>query len=280
MSPVAAGPDPRCAPADVLAVSAQTVRATHDQLAVEAPLEIHTGRGDGFAPLAMTMRTPGHDAELAVGFLLGEGWLVRGSDLVAIESGDDVVRLTLAADAPVPAARARQFAITSACGVCGKASRDELAVRSPFPPPDAARPRLTAALVADLPERLRAAQPAFAATGGLHAAGLFDASGTLITAREDVGRHNAVDKVLGARWLAGALPAPEVILVVSGRASFELVQKAVVAGLPALVAIGAPSTAAVELAGAHGLTLCGFARGGRFNVYAGVGRLDLARSGA
>ena len=168
-----------------------------------------------------------------------------------------------------------RFAVTSACGVCGKSSREALEVFPALPPPPAASPRVDPATVLALPERLRASQPVFGRTGGLHAAGLFDAAGKLLVAREDVGRHNAVDKVVGGLLRAGRLPAHDRLLAVSGRASFELVQKAVLAGLPLLAAVGAPSTAAVDLATAHGLTLLGFVRDGRFNVYAGGQRLGL-----
>jgi FdhD protein len=230
---------------------------TTDTLAVEEPLEI---RVDGRA-VAVTMRTPGNDEELALGFCLSEGIPARraaptadlAANVVDVEAGGfDVARVQ------------RNFYTSSSCGVCGKGALEAVAV-------DALRVgaplRVDAAVLASLPDALRERQRAFAATGGLHATGLFDASGALLCAREDVGRHNAMDKVIG--WAAEnrKLPLATAILCVSGRLSFELVQKAAVAGCPLLVAVGAPSTLAVELAGDRGITLCGFVRDGRMNVY-------------
>jgi FdhD protein len=252
-------------------------REAVDQLAVEAPLEIRVrARGGEARPLSITMRTPGDDAELVAGFLFTEALVRTAADLAELTSPDDeTVVVTLAAGVALPdGGPDRAFAMTSACGVCGKTSLATLRHRPPYALTPGA-PRLAAALVASLPQRLREAQPTFAATGGIHAAGLFDATGALLVAREDVGRHNAVDKVVGARLLAGALPAQGTVLVVSGRASFELVQKAVMAGIPVLAAVGAPSTLAVSLAALHGLTLLGFVRDGRFNVYAGRERVEL-----
>ncbi len=231
-----------------------------DEVAVEEPLEI---RVDG-EPLAVTMRTPGHDEELAAGFLHGEGLL----------AGPPRFHPTLdanAVDVAGPLARepgARRFYTTSSCGVCGKGALEEVAVHSP---PVPAGPAVARELLAALPERLE--QPEFARTGGLHATGLFDVAGTLVLAREDVGRHNAMDKVIGRAFLDGATPLRDGVLCVSGRLSFELVQKAAVAGAPILVGVGAPTSLAVALAGDRGLTLCGFARGGRLNVYAGSDRV-------
>jgi FdhD protein len=228
-----------------------------DEIAVEEPLEIRIGG----QPIAVTMRTPGHDEELALGFLLSEGITpVRAllpADLAAnaveVEAHDfDPQRLQ------------RHFYTTSSCGVCGKGALEAVAVEAPRVESEVTVP---AKLVAELPARLRAAQPAFAATGGLHATGLFDAGGGLLCAREDVGRHNAMDKVIGWAYLAGKLPLARDILCVSGRLSFELVQKAAVAGCPIVVAVGAPSTLAVELGRDRGVTLCGFVRDGRLNVY-------------
>jgi FdhD protein len=272
------------APHPTVALAGGHVSHNLDHLAVEAPLEIRlqqagpSSDGADPRPLAITMRTPGADLELAAGFLFSEGIVSARSDLLGLAAtGPDTVQVTLSPDKPLPAAAAidRPFPVTSACGVCGKGSLDALAVLPPFLPPPPRTPQLEPALLLALPDRLRAAQPAFAATGGLHAAGLFDADGRLLCAREDVGRHNAVDKVVGARLLAGELPAHEQVLLVSGRASFELVQKAVMAGIPVLAAVGAPSTAAVTLAAAHGLTLVGFVRDQRFNVYAGQERIRL-----
>jgi FdhD protein len=225
------------------------------------------------------MRTPGEDFDLVAGFLHGEGVISRAEDLTEMTycRGDDaqeynVVEARLAAEVPFDLERLRRnFYATSSCGVCGKASLDALEAVGCRVLPDGLA--LDALLVPELPDRLRAAQAVFARTGGLHAAGLFDASGELRAAREDVGRHNAVDKVLGSALLARTLPGSDLILVVSGRASFELVQKAVMAGVPALVAVGAPSSLAVDLAGRFAQTLIGFARDGAFNVYAGEQRL-------
>jgi FdhD protein len=227
-----------------------------DEVAVEEPLEI---RIDG-APLAVTMRTPGQDEELALGFLFGEGLIdsPRPAAPPADLAGNTVeVTGPLLRD-PSP----RSFYTTSSCGVCGKGALEEVAVMSD-PIPDG--PVLARDLVADLPERLR--QPTFARTGGLHATGLFDRDGALVCVREDVGRHNAMDKVIGWALREGSLPLHPRLLCVSGRLSFELVQKAAVAGAPMLVGVGAPTSLAVRLADERGMTLCGFARNGRVNVY-------------
>ena len=228
-----------------------------DVVAVEEPLEI---RIEG-APVAVTMRTPGHDEELALGFALSEGLRPAGARLP-----DDLAANTVELDAPGfdPARLTRSFYTSSSCGVCGKGALEAVAVESPRVDSDL---RLDAALVATLPDRLREAQPAFEATGGLHATGLFDERGELLCLREDVGRHNAMDKVIGWAFREGLLPLSRSVLCVSGRLSFELVQKAAVAGCPLLAAVGAPSSLAVELAGDRGVTLCGFVRGGRVNVY-------------
>ncbi len=241
-----------------------TVRAAgfEDEVAVEEPLEI---RVDG-APLAVTMRTPGHDDELALGFLFGEG-LIDGPH----EAGppEDLAGNTVEVTGPLlrdPAARA--FYTSSSCGVCGKGALEEVAVHSEpvAPGPVLARDRLAA-----LPDGLR--QPTFARTGGLHATGLFTPDGELVCVREDVGRHNAMDKVVGWALRQGLVPLHPHVLCVSGRLSFELVQKAAVAGAPVLVGVGAPTSLAVRLADDRGLTLCGFARGGRVNVYTGMERV-------
>ena len=228
-----------------------------DLIAVEEPLEIRIGG----RPVAVTMRTPGHDEELGLGFCLSEGLRPRGARLP-----DDLAANTVEVDAPgFDASRLqRSFYTTSSCGVCGKGALEAVAVEAPRVE---AELRVPAALVAELPGRLRAAQAGFEATGGLHATGLFAADGELLCVREDVGRHNALDKVVGWAHLAGRLPLADAVLCVSGRLSFELVQKAAVAGCPVLVAVGAPSTLAVELARDRGVTLCGFVRDGRVNVY-------------
>jgi FdhD protein len=241
-----------------------TVRAPgfEDEVAVEEPLEI---RVDG-APLAVTMRTPGNDEELALGFLFGEG-LIDGPH----EAGPpaDLAGNTVEVAGPLlRAVGARSFYTSSSCGVCGKGALEEVAVHSEAA---AAGPELARDLVADLPERLR--QPTFARTGGLHATGLFTPDGELVCVREDVGRHNAMDKVIGWALREGLVPLHPHVLCVSGRLSFELVQKAAVAGAPLLVGVGAPSSLAVRLADDRGMTLCGFARGGRVNVYTGAERV-------
>jgi FdhD protein len=237
---------------------------TTDVVAVEEPLEIRIGG----RPVAVTMRTPGHDEELALGFALSEGLRPDGARLP-----DDLAANTVELDAPGfdPARLARSFYTSSSCGVCGKGALEAVAV-------EAARveSKLTvpAALIAVLPDRLRAAQPAFDATGGIHATGLFDEHGDLLCLREDVGRHNALDKVIGWAFRERLLPLERSLLCVSGRLSFELVQKAAVAGCPMLVAVGAPSSLAIELARDRGVTLCGFVRGGRLNVYTEPWRVE------
>jgi FdhD protein len=228
-----------------------------DLVAVEEPLEIRIGG----APVAVTMRTPGHDEELALGFCLTEGL-----EPVSARVPDDLAANTVDVEAHGfdPERLRRHFYTSSSCGVCGKGAIESVQV---------AAPRIEGSLwvhsdvLTALPDRLREAQRAFAATGGLHATGLFTAEGELLCAREDVGRHNALDKVVGWAFLEGLLPLATSVLCVSGRLSFELVQKASVAGCPVLVAVGAPSSLAVELAGDRGITLCGFAREGRLTVY-------------
>ena len=228
-----------------------------DEIAVEEPLEI---RVDG-RPIAVTMRTPGHDEELALGFLISEG-----VSPVRAALPDDLAQNTV--DVEVKdfdfERLARNFYTSSSCGVCGKGALEAVAVEAPRVESELVVP---AGIVAELPDRLREAQPAFAATGGLHATGLFSADGELLVVREDVGRHNAMDKVVGWAFGQGLLPLSDKVLCVSGRLSFELVQKAAVAGCPLVVAVGAPSTLAVDLARDRGVTLCGFVRGGRVNVY-------------
>jgi FdhD protein len=238
--------------------------AERDLVAVEEPLEIRIGG----QPVAVTMRTPGHDEELALGFCLGEGLRPRGARLP-----EDLAANTVEVDAPgFDAERHRRsFYTSSSCGVCGKGALAAVAVDAPRIESDL---RCPAALLAELPERLRRAQPAFAATGGLHATGLFDGTGTLMALREDVGRHNAMDKVIGWAFLTGLLPLARNVLCVSGRLSFELVQKAAVAGAPIVVAVGAPSSLAVDLGRDRGITVCGFARDGRVNVYTEPWRVE------
>jgi FdhD protein len=236
----------------------------HDVVAVEEPLEIRIGG----RPVAVTMRTPGHDEELALGFALSEGLQPAGARIP-----DDLAANTVELEAPGfdPEGLARSFYTTSSCGVCGKGALEAIAVEAPRVESDLG---VRAEWIASLPDRLRAAQPAFAATGGLHATGLFEAGGELLCLREDVGRHNAMDKVVGWAFGEGLLPLARLVLCVSGRLSFELVQKAAVAGCPLLVAVGAPSSLAVELAQDRGVTLCGFVRGGRVNVYTEPWRVE------
>jgi FdhD protein len=234
-----------------------------DLVAVEEPLEI---RVDG-VPLAVTMRTPGHDEELAVGFLFTEG-LIDGPRRAGLT--EDLAANTIEVEGPLSRdADARRFYTTSSCGVCGKGALEEVAVQAE---PAAAGPEVERALLATLPDRLR--QPTFERTGGLHATGLFAPDGELLWVREDVGRHNAMDKVVGRGLLDGALPLHGRILCVSGRLSFELVQKAAVAGAPILIGVGAPSSLAVSLAADRGMTLGGFARHGHVNVYTGAERVQ------
>ena len=234
-----------------------------DEVAVEEPLEI---RVDG-APLAVTMRTPGHDEELALGFCLSEG-IPAGTARLP----DDLAANTVEVDAGGFDIRRlqRTFYTSSSCGVCGKGALEAVAVEAP---PVKSDLRVPAELVAALPERLRRHQATFEVTGGLHATGLFDRDGQLLCLREDVGRHNAMDKVIGWSQQQGRLPLADRMLCVSGRLSFELVQKAAVAGAPVLVGVGAPSSLAVALAADRGMTLGGFARRGKVNVYTGLERL-------
>jgi FdhD protein len=233
-----------------------------DEVAVEEPLEI---RVDGL-PLVVTMRTPGHDEELALGFLYGEGLIDRPHEAGPTQ---DFANNTVEVAGPLTRDPGqRRFYTTSSCGVCGKGALEEVAVHS-APLPDG--PTVNRELLAALPDRL--VQPAFERTGGVHATGLFDPGGELLIAREDVGRHNAMDKVVGRALLHGMLPLGERILCVSGRLSFELVQKAAVAGAPILVGVGAPSSLAISLAEDRGMTLCGFARRGSVNVYTHPGRV-------
>ena len=239
-----------------------------DLLAVEEPLEIRIN-GE---PLTVTMRTPGDDIDLAAGFLAAEGLVTRPGDIAEIKMCDDnVADVSLTGPAELTGVR-RNFLTTSACGVCGKDSIASVRVRLSHDL-SADQVRVAPEVLAGLPDRLRKAQRVFASTGGLHAAGLFRADGTLLALREDVGRHNAVDKITGWALRAGRLPLAGCVLLVSGRASFELVQKAAVAGVPVLAAVSAPSSLAAELAEEAGLTLVGFLRGQSMNVYTAPHRL-------
>src|SRR5256712_5961950 len=249
-----------------------------DVIAAEEPMEIRVETGEKedrtTTSLSVTMRTPGNDFELAAGFLLTEGIVFRKRDIVRIEYCTDpgiaqeynIVSAVLRPDVAFHAdVLSRHFYMTSSCGVCGKTSLEavRVAARPPLPP---GRPQVGRVTISSMPERLRDDQVLFSETGGLHAPGLFDAHGKLLSLREDVGRHNAVDKVTGEAFLADRVPLSDRTLAVSGRASFEIVQKAAVAGLPIVVAVGAPSRLPISPAGEVGLTLGGVARGGRFNV--------------
>lgn len=257
-----------------------------DALAVEEPLEIRLGYDGSMErtrrSISVTMRTPGHDAELAAGFLFSEGVIEHFDDVARIrkcrrveseaERGN-VIRVELKPGVSFDAERLeRHFYATSSCGVCGKASIEAVEMAA-CPTLPSERPLLTPDLVHRLPQTLREAQAVFESTGGLHAAALFDTDGTLHETREDIGRHNAVDKLVGACLLEETLPLHDRILLVSGRASFELTQKALMAGAPVLAAVSAPSSLAVKLARQFGMTLLGFVRGERFNVYSGATRV-------
>ena len=266
------------APIAITRVENGTSASAEDLLVTEEPLEIRLGYGPEHdrteIRLSVTMRTPGNDEELARGFLFTEGLITYPAQLLRVaycqnvkeEERGNVVRAELHPSVEVdPAKWQRNFYTTSSCGVCGKSSIEAVQVNCLKPLPKA--PELSAALITALPERMRDAQTVFKHTGGIHAAALFNVHGELLLLREDVGRHNAVDKVIGAAQLVD-LPLAACILLVSGRAGFELVQKCVVAGIPAMAAVGAPSSLSVQLARASGLLLIGFLRDQRFNIYA------------
>jgi FdhD protein len=266
--------------ARIVAVRGSALEYRADRVVGEEPLEIRAaGPGQEPVAVAVTMRTPGFEDELAVGFLRTEG-LIQGPEVLRLERGDPAemnqpddritVRLARPFDASVVAER--HFVATASCGICGKASLDEVAIRSAEIPPG---PVVSRRVILALPNLLRAAQKAFDETGGLHAAALFTPAGELIAIREDVGRHNALDKLVGSQVLARAMPLNERLLMVSGRVSFEIVQKAAVAGIPIVCAVSAPSDLAIEAADRLGVTLVGFLRGDGFNVYAHDERIDL-----
>jgi FdhD protein len=288
--------------AEVWVVEAGCLRPRADNVATEEPLEIRLraglrqehgealpvvsrrGQSAGQRTVAITMRTPGADFELAAGFLYAEGIVRQRQEIASLSYCEDpeldedkrynIVNVELQ-DGALPELKnlERHFYTTSACGVCGKASLDALRIQgcSPLPPGPQVEPRV----LLGLPAKLRAGQSVFASTGGLHAAALFDAEGRLLAIREDVGRHNAVDKLVGAALLEGRLPLHDQIVLVSGRSSFEILQKCLMAGVPVLGAVSAPSSLAVALAQEFGITLVGFLRGERFNVYAGLERIRL-----
>ena len=265
----------------VTVVEQGTARSRRDRVVTEEPLEIRVaGPGEEAVSVAITMRTPGADMELAAGFLFTEG-LVEGRGEIehirycGLEAGQeqDYNVLTVQLRRPFDAGTLqRNFYATSSCGVCGKASIDQVEVRCA---PVSAGPIVERAVIESLPEALRRSQRVFDETGGLHAVGLFEPGGELVVSREDVGRHNAMDKLIGHELLAGRVPAAERIALVSGRASFELVQKAAVAGIPILCAVSAPSSLALDAARRLGLTLVAFLREGRFTIYAHPERIDL-----
>lgn len=272
----------RAAPAEqvmVTAIGPEGRAERPDEVAGEEPLEIRLSGPSGAAePVAVTMRTPGHDFELAVGFLLSEGLLTDQSDLRTVKycdlpAGDpqafNVVTVTSVRPVDV-GGRRRRVTVSASCGICGTASLDELKERCPTLP---VGEKIAAGVLTSLPARLADHQRVFASTGGLHAAGLFDPSGSVLAVREDVGRHNAVDKLVGWAAMQRRLPLEGAVLVVSGRVSYEIVQKAAVAGVPVLAAVSAPSSLAVATAQALDMTLAGFVRDGRANLYAGAWRV-------
>ncbi len=272
--------------AQVRVVTDEGVDTRTDTLATEEPLEIRLAAGPSTRTVAVTMRTPGSDFELAAGFLYAEGVLRARDDIrrirycidptVDAEQQYNIVTVDLTrADLPDLATLDRSFFTSSACGVCGKASLDALRLRGHDRV--APGPAIDAGVLAALPQRLRAHQGVFEATGGLHAAALFTAGGDVVAVREDVGRHNALDKVIGWALLEGRVPLRDHLIMVSGRASFELVQKTLAAGAPALCAVSAPSSLAVDVAREFGMTLVGFLRGDRFNVYSGFDRVTGRR---
>lgn len=280
-------------------VTGQTSRQVMDILAIEEPLEIQLTYGPRdsrqLRSISVTMRTPGNDFDLAAGFLMTEGVVLdandieqityagesfheselstQGVDVLKLGSKQNIVRVDLAIDVAVNlGSLQRNFYTTSSCGICGKASL--LALRTVCPPRTPNRFRIDAQILYHLPERLRAFQGVFDRTGGLHGAGLFDAAGNLLALREDVGRHNAVDKLIGSEFLADCTPLRDRLLLLSGRASFELLQKALMGGFPLVAAVGAPSSLAVQVAREFDITLVGFLREGHFNIYHGRERVD------
>ncbi len=269
----------------VTAVEYGVARRRPDRLVTEEPMEIRVhGPGEEPAPVAVTMRTPGHDFELAVGFCVTEGLLAELADLEAVAyclgpgGQQEYNVVTLKFRRPVVGRiRERHFAANASCGLCGKRSIDDISLQCERV---GSGPRISEAVIRVLPKRLADAQRIFDVTGGLHAAATFATDGTVVSVREDVGRHNALDKLVGEAFLAARLPLAELVLLVSGRLSFELVQKAAVAGIPVCCAVSAPSSLAVDAARRFGQTVVGFLRDDRFNVYAGEERIAFAAAGA
>jgi FdhD protein len=269
----------------IVKIAGDSARSVPDLLAIEEPLEIRLGYDDRVQNLAVTMRTPGQDTDLALGFLFTEG-IIAGASAVdtaehafvtCSENKQNTIVVKLKKGVVPNLGKAdRNFYTTSSCGVCGKASIEAIRTVSAF---EGVTPwqvdGIDPALILELPERLASKQAMFAETGGLHAAALFDLNGSLLMVREDVGRHNAVDKLIGAAMMDGKLPLTQAVLLLSGRASFELVQKAAMAGIPVIAAVGAPSSLAVSLAEEFGITLIGFLRNNRFNVYSGTHRVKI-----
>jgi FdhD protein len=270
-------------PTTVKKVNAATISDAGDLLATEEPLEIrleYTDAGKRIQKsISVTMRTPGHDFELATGFLFTEGIITAATDVVSVkypkDDNDNIVLVALRDNVPVPTANLeRNFYTTSSCGVCGKASIEAVRIACNIPDvPD--NLRVPATVIYQLPGLLRKHQDVFENTGGLHACAIFDLNGKLLLSREDVGRHNALDKLIGTVLIEGFLPLDRHILLLSGRASFELIQKAVMAGVKIVAAVGAPSSLAAEMAEEWGMTLIGFLRGERFNIYSGAERIVI-----
>jgi FdhD protein len=271
----------------IVKIMGDSVESVPDLLAIEEPLEIRLAYGGRVQNLAVTMRTPGHDADLALGFLFTEGIITGAEAVKAVEhvflpcseNKQNTILITLK-EGVVPNLRQadRNFYTTSSCGVCGKASIEAIRTVSAFglrTTEAGEKAGIDPAFILGLPERLSKEQAVFAETGGLHAAALFDINGSLLMVREDVGRHNAVDKLIGAAMMEGRLPLARSVLLLSGRASFELVQKAAMAGIPVIAAVGAPSSLAVSLAEEFGTTLIGFLRNSRFNIYTGSHRINI-----
>lgn len=267
-------------PAPMIAFDAEHRRELIDDLATEEPLEIRLSAQGATQSLAVTMRTPGNDFELVAGFLFSEGVVSKRDDITSIsycvdpavgrEQRYNIVTVELARAMPALERLERHFTVNSSCGVCGKSSIEALQVRAH---PVADRFTVSNDFIAELPDKMRSAQRIFASTGGLHASALFEGAGSLVAAREDVGRHNALDKIIGWALLNDRLPLRESVLLVSGRASYELLQKSITAGIPIVCAISAPSSLAVETARAFNVTLCGFVRGTRCNVYTAPERI-------
>ncbi len=262
-------------------VNASGMQEATDKVAVEEPLQIQlqysTATGQMLKDIAVTMRTPGNDAELAAGFLFTEGIISRATDIVQIRhnENENLVKVILEENIqPVLNSISRNFYTTSSCGICGKASIEAIQTVSKFTAAGT-EAVVAAAVISSLPDKLKQHQKAFEETGGIHASALFDTTGNFILLREDVGRHNALDKIIGTAFMQQELPLNNYILLLSGRASFELVQKAAMAGIRIIGSVGAPSSLAVEMATEHDITLLGFIKADRFNIYSGRKRISV-----